>query len=1355
MTPIGMAETQEMVGRLKPVRLERRRQFPCSFGQKRIWMLDQLEPKNPALHVAARWRLEGAVSVTHLEMAFRLIVARHEVLRTSFCEVDGEPMQNVEPYVSFRLKVVDLAALSEPRASREAERLAHVEARWSFQLRSAPPFIRATVLRISDDVSVLLLTAHQMVCDSWSIGILAREMVEIYDALQLGRLPVLRDLPLSYGEYCVQQASAIGEARQPSNEVFWRRLLQDSKHFEVMSDKPRPPVLTSNGNILSLHLEKRVVDSVLVLGRQYGCSLFMTTLATLLVLLYRYTAETDIIVGTQVAGRDHGDAEGLIGPFVNTLVLRNDLSGDPLFSDVLMRVHNSVNESFGQPEVPLEKLIGMLRRKRDSSRSPLFSVNCAIRQSSIGQANRGGLKIVDMPPVSAGAMCELNFLMTEQQDGWHLSCEYNTDLYDAQTIVRQLGHFRNLLHAVSDNPDRRISALPLLDDEERQTILNDWNRTAASYPRHRGLSQLLEAQAGRSPDAIAVVCADRTMTYRQIDRASERLAQRLRRCGLERGRCIGVLLSRTTDLVVALIAIQKAGFAYVPLDPRHPAERLKHIIADADLAAVIIDHVPDTELPLEQIPIIRLNGSAVENGEYQNNAISEAAGPGDLAYVIYTSGSTGKPKGVEITQRSLVNLLSAMALRPGLSGNDVLLAVTTVSFDIAALELFLPLLVGARVVLATEDDVADGKRLIQLIERHGVTTMQATPASWRLLLDAGFCSRPGFKMLIGGEGLPRDLANRLLEGGGELWNMYGPTETTIWSSCTKVERGGGVITVGGAISNTQFYILDGNQMPVPVGVPGVLYIGGDGVARCYHNKPQLTAEKFIASSLCDGRIYMTGDMARWHPDGGVQILGRVDHQIKLRGFRIEPGEIEAVLTSHSGVVEAVVTLGDDAHGEAALWAYVVPRTDRQQSSAALIDSLRAALGRALPGYMCPASITLLEALPQTQNGKIDRRSLPKPTAVNAVAEGRSKPSTDTERRLAKIWSAVLGLNIADREANFFESGGHSLLAVRLLVRIEAEFGRRFSLATLFQAPSLAEQAGLLENRDARDYDFRQVVRLQAGGSKQPLIAINNTGIYYTLSKRLGPDQPFTTLQLFDPLLPAESLPSSFEEIAAGYVQLIRRVQAQGPYALLGWCVAGSLAFEIAQQLCRSGQQVSQLVLVDTYVPGYLARLSPLRRLLAAYSHRWKLILLDWSRVRARRQSLGSFLGNRVIVKKLLRLINRSPADALPARDVGGKAAAPEVYDQWLLNYLVEASERYEPRRYPGKIILFRSAEEPRGRFLDFKMGWGAYAAGGTEVIEVDGDHFIMFQDPSVSKMAQRISTALDQFVENPTLPASS
>ncbi|HUS25142.1 MAG TPA: thioesterase domain-containing protein, partial [Candidatus Binatia bacterium] len=569
-----------------------------------------------------------------------------------------------------------------------------------------------------------------------------------------------------------------------------------------------------------------------------------------------------------------------------------------------------------------------------------------------------------------------------------------------------------------------------------------------------------------------------------------------------------------------------------------------------------------------------------------------------------------------------------------------------------------------------------------------------------------------------------------------------------WSSVLKIESGEGPVPVGAPFANTQFYVLDANGELVPRGAPGELYIGGDGVGRGYLGQPELTAERFLPDRFRDrpgARIYRTGDLVRLKQDGQLEFLGRGDSQVKLRGFRIELGEIESVLLQRRDIAEAVAIVGKDAAGESALWAYLAPRQRPTDGGAAVTAGARAALSRAVPRYMMPSAFVVLDALPRLPNGKIDRRALPAPAAAPAVAQdGMASELTPTEARLAQIWSAVLGVQGIGADDNFFELGGHSLLAARMLARIKTELNRRITLAALFRAPTLAELARLIEHDSAREFDFRQVVKLQPNGSRPPIIAINNTGIYYSLSKRLGPEQPFTSLQLFDPTRPAQALPQTFGEIATAYVQLIRRVQPQGPYALLGWCIAGALAFEIACQLREQGQEVSQLVLIDTYVPNYLQRLPRWRAFVTDLSYRWALIGQDWRKYRSGLQGFGEFLSHRTFVQRFLKLIGREapkplvPDPAVPVRDLPA-----ENYDQWLLNYLVAAADRYVPRRYAGRITLIRSAEEPCGRFLDLRMGWGEFAEGGVDVRVIDGDHFSIFRNPGVQQMAQCIAGALD------------
>ena len=1319
-------------------------QFPCSAGQRRFWFLHQLDPSHPSLNIAVRWRLEGKVFNGNLEKAFRLIIARHQVLRTYFSDAGGEPVQIVVPQVSFRIPIIDLTDLPEANALREAERTARLEACTPFEL-SAPPLLRVTHLRLDKNVSELLVTLHRIVSDEASIGILERDISEICSALHRSHLPVLPVLPLSYGEFAARQAQQDVSAQRADTD-FWKRTLQGVRQFEIQPDYPRPQVLTANGEVLSAPLDKELTDHLTALAQQHGGTLFIAAFAALLTLLHRYSGETDIAIGSQFAGRNADDLENLVGLFSNNLVLRNDLSGDPNFVDLLGRIRDSVAASVKHQSIAAEKLIEMVSPKRDLSRNPLFSVNFLFQQAIVKKDAGTSFKWEALPSYSAGAICDLNFSMREGPAGWQAACEYNIDLFDGQTIARLLNHFKTLLRAIVADPRQKISSLAMLDDAERRALVVENNRTSVIYPKHLTFPQLFQAQAARTPEAVAVVCGEQTLSYRELDLASNRLAHELRRRGIEPASRVAVFLDRSSELVVALVAILKSGCAYIPLDPAYPAERLGHVFESSQPAAVITRAALRERLGESAIPAILFDSESLLIAEQSAEPLAPSALPDDPAYIIYTSGSTGRPKGVVVHHRGLVNLLYAMRRQPGLTNEDTVVCVTTISFDISVMDVFLPLAFGAKLVLAQEPERVDGVALFSLLQRHQATFMQATPVTWQLLLEAGWSGQPPLKMLCGGEALPRKLAERLLECGGELWNMYGPTETTVWSSALQVEPGEGPVPIGPPIANTQFYILDSHQQLVPHGVPGELFIGGDGVTLGYFDLPAVTKEKFVTdkfSKALGAKLYRTGDMVRMKPDGRIEYLGRTDHQIKLRGFRIELGEIEAVLMRHPGIAEAVAILGQDSAGEGAIWAYAVPSPSQPEASEALTAVLRTSLMQSLPGYMCPSSIVILDALPRTPNGKIDRRSLPVPGPVARQSKEPAQPLNEVERRLVTIWGSILGLESIDKTADFFELGGHSLLAARLLARIEAEFGQRLSLLTLFKAPNIEAQAKLLMQSDQREYDFRQVVRLQPNGSKLPLIAIHNTGVYYYhLSKRLGANQPLTALQLFDPSIVRPNLPQTIEDIAAEYVQLIYKFQVAGPYQLIGWCVGGVLAFEVARQLMAAGHEVSLLAMIDAWAPGHNKRLSPLRATLADYSFRWQLIGADWRRVTAGEQTFGMFLARRTLSKRLLRWLGGVQSEA-PARvEYEARDLSAENYDQWLLGYLEETEQRYQPSLYPGKITLLCSAREPRGLFLDPQMGWGPFASGGVDVAIIDGDHFTVFKGQGLEQMATNISNVL-------------
>lgn len=1335
---------QEALGRSGAGIREEEVSYVCSPEQRRLWVLQELDAHNPRLNLARCWQVEGRLAHAHLEKAFRLLVRRHAALRTGFVRNQDDPVQSVQARVSFQIPVIDLSALPEEDGLTEARRIAKLEAAAPFDT-TTPPLIRVTHLRLSDALGFLLITAHRLICDEASLAILMREIAESCAALQAGQAPVFAELSTNFADFATRQTQRLVSEQAHADVDYWRDILAGVKYFEMPLDHPRPAVAGMDVRMQSLSLDSVLTARLIDIGQEYDADLSAILLTGLLGMLSRYSGETDIALGGQFSGRDETgfDLEKLIGPFSHTLLLRHDLSDDPTFAALLMRTQGSVRHALQHRYLDIEKLIEITQPARDNSRNTLFSVNYLFQENYAPQAEVGGLRFSDRTTSPSTALYDLNFIVHRDPSGWRIICEYNGALFENQTIERLLNHFNNLLHSASANPGERISRLILLDDDEVRALTLDNNRTAVPYPRHLTVPHLFMRQAQRSPDATAVVCGERWLTYRQLDVASSRLALLLQKRGLAPGSRICVFLDRSPELMVSLLAILKAGSAYIPLDPVYPEQRLKHVFDDSRPAAVITRSTLQERLPAGEAPVLVIDKEAEFSKAPAARPLSNLPSPSDPAYLIYTSGSTGRPKGVQIQHRALVNLLWSMRSQPGISSADTVISVTTISFDLVVPDLFLPLICGAKLVLASEALVADGTALLQLLQQQRATWMQATPVTWQLLLEAGWRGNPTLKVMCGGEAMTRALADSLLASGNELWNMYGPTETTVWSAVLRVEKGSGPVPIGPPIANTQFYILDAHGNLAPSGAPGELYIGGDGVALGYFDRPDLTRERFVPDpfrGLPEAKLYRTGDIVRMRAPGRFEYLGRADHQVKLRGFRIELGEIETVLLQHPDIVDAVAVLGKSSSGQDVLWAYAVARNSDAAQSERLTDTLRTRLAQALPGYMRPASIILLAALPRTPNGKIDRRSLPVPAAA-APGKEPTLPSNDIEARLAKIWTELLRLDNIDIGADFFDLGGNSLLAARLIIGIEAEFGKRLSLAALFQAPTIVSQAKLLGSQDAREYDFRQVVRLQPNGTKTPLIAIHNTGVYYYhLSRRLSVEQPLIALQLFDPSIAREKLPETIEEIAAEYVHLIRQFQPNGPYALLGWCVGGVLAFEVARQLAQHKHEIKLLALIDSWAPGHLSRLPKWRARLSDYSYRWRLILTDWRRVTSYRQGVLEFLSKRTIVKKILRRLGYRVAEnktvAFEERNIN-----VENYDQWLLGYLDNLALRYIPKAYPGKLTLLCSATQPRGLFLDPKMGWGPFACA-IDIVIIDGDHFTMFEGKGLQQMAEHIDMTI-------------
>lgn len=1014
---------------------------PLSFSQQRLWVLDQFESDNPTYNMPAIFRLKGHLNVAALDQGINEIIARHEALRTTFGENDGQPYQNIAASLSVKLDIVDLAGTMAATDNDELDRLIREETRRLFDL-SKGPLIHVKLLRLDELDHVLVITFHHIVSDGWSTAVLMRELSSLYSSFINGEPSTLPDVPLQYAEYAVKQRQAFSGERQQALTQYWMEKLGGKlPALELPADRSRPTEQSFQGGRVNTPLPDDLYLPLKQLAQNEGVSLFMLLIAAFDVLLYRYTGVEDVIVGTPIANRTQSEIENLIGFFVNTLVIRTDLSGDPGFREFLGQVRRVALEAYDHQDLPFEKLVGELHPDRDIAHSPVFQVMFSMQQAARNNLEFPELKVSLQESYNGTTKFDLSLYITVSDNDMILTAEYATDLFDTETIDRFLAHYEILLQGIVESPDTAISELPLLTEAERAHMA-EWNSTAMDIDRAACLHSMISAQAARSPEAVAVVAADGQLSYRELESRSNQLAHHLQSLGVGPDVLVGVCLERTTDMLVGVLGIIKAGGAYVPLDPDFPRDRLAFMLEDAQVAVLVSQTSLKADLPDSAARVVDLHQEQALLEQQPGTLPASEVGPQHLAYVIYTSGSTGKPKGVQVPHGTVVNFLSSMAMTPGCDASDTLLAVTTLSFDIAVLELYLPLTVGGTTVIASRDESSDGLLLKQRLETCGATIMQATPATWRLLLAADWQGTPGFKVLCGGEALPRDLAYELIQRVGKVWNMYGPTETTVWSTCYPISDPSSPILIGKPIANTQVYVLDARQQPVPLGVPGELYIGGDGVTRGYLNRAELTAERFIKDpfrSDPDARMYRSGDRVRWKTDGNLEYFERLDHQVKVRGYRIELGEIETVLVDHAVVQEGVVLAREDNPGDVRLVAYYVS----EAGGMVTVTELRKYLRVSLPDYMIPQHFVELEQLPLTPNGKVDRKALPAPFAVNMSSEQKYiAPRTETELHIAEIWRELIGVNQVSVEDNFFELGGHSLLAMQSIARMRNHFGVR-------------------------------------------------------------------------------------------------------------------------------------------------------------------------------------------------------------------------------------------------------------------------------------------------------------------------
>ncbi|HEX6290054.1 MAG TPA: amino acid adenylation domain-containing protein, partial [Herpetosiphonaceae bacterium] len=1081
------SEKQELLAQIRQQQPDALDVFPLSFAQRRLWFLDQLLPRS-VYTIPVAVQLTGPLDVTALATSLNHLVQRHETLRTTMMVVDGEPMQLIRSAFEIPLPIVSLTHIPAAEQAAHVQALSAEDVRQPFDLEQGP-LVRARLFQLAPTEHVLLLLLHHSMCDGWSLGVLIREVAACYAAARAHHRPTLPPLPIQYADYAVWQHQWIQSSVAQKQLAYWRQQLAAAPPLlELPTDFPRPAAPTYRGGSHTFVIPPTIASALPDLSRQFGATPFMTLLALFEVLIYRYTGQHDLMIGTPIAGRRPVETEGLIGFFVNTLALRTDLRGNPTFGALLQRVRAVTLQAYAHQDLPFEQIVADVHPERSLHAVPLIQVFFALQNVPRPVSNLGDLTLRRFPIAIDTVQYDLILNMEEADSGLWGRFEYSADLFMPDTIARMAGHFQTLLMAIVKDPERPIGDLPLLTDAEEHRLLVEWNSTQAPFER-ACLHRLVEAQARRTPDVTAVIDHDQRVTYAELNRRANRLAHHLRQRGIDRGMRVGVALDRSVDLIVALLGILKAGGAYVPLDPLYPPERLAFMLEDAQAALLLTRQAHGSTLPDTGTPLVQLDADRDRIAQASaDNPVHDDI-PEQSAYVIYTSGSTGRPKGVDCHHAGVVNLLTDFTRRQPILPGDACSCWTSISFDPSVYEIWSALVAGGTLHLVPDSVRVDGAAFIAWLDRHQIRSAYIPPflvqdlAAW---LDRSTAPCSLRRLLVGVEPIPEALLALIAARvpGLQIINGYGPTEATICATLYPIQPGATAnryAPIGQPVHNTQIYVLDAALRPVPIGVPGEVYIGGGGLAHGYFNRPDLTAERFTPNpfsrhghTLPGTRLYRTGDRARYLPDGNLIFLGRSDQQVKIRGFRVELEEIEAVIGQHPRVRENVVLAREAPSGEKWLVAYVVEQQSNEQRNTGtqeqgpgeapealnsqletLHSDLRTYLQARLPDYMVPGACVVLDALPLTPSGKVDRGALPTPEAADRDRP-LVAPRTPLEQRVASVWADVLRVESLSIHDRFFELGGHSLLATHLIARINAAFGVELPLRSIFEGPTIAE-----------------------------------------------------------------------------------------------------------------------------------------------------------------------------------------------------------------------------------------------------------------------------------------------------------
>jgi len=1317
--------------------LEMIRAVPAIEPQLEIWVSCLMggEDANRSYNESVSLRMTGPFNHPAMESALKDLIQRHEALRSAFSR-DGSHIC-IYKELSAKLFFEDLSSKDLTDQEKYISDFSIRDANTSFDLLNGPLF-RTALFKLREEEYYLTLSAHHIICDGWSLGILMQDLGKLYSAY-VKRETIHLPEALQLSRYALDHWAFSQTAQYKKIEQYWVDQYKDNVPvLDMPTDFPRPTTRTYKSHRDDFVIDQGLIAEVKKMGGKAGCSFVTTLLASFEVYLHRVTGQNDIVLGLPAAGQSATGNYALVGHCVNLLPLRSHLKGELSFVEYLKNRKKNIFDDYDHQQFTFGSLLKKLNIARDASRVPLVPVVFNIDMGLDDGVSFEGLtyELIYNPREYENFEIFLN--TTGSGQSLVLEWSYNTGLFKSATIKRMMDEFESLLRVVVATPEIKIKDIPLIASKILHDKLDKWNNTVADYPKEKTLQDLISDKVHQYPDKIAMRFGERSLTYKSLENASNQLAALLRDLEIGQGDIIGVAVDRSLEMVIILLAIMKSGAAYLPIDPQYPQQRIEFMLEDSSAKILFTSQKYKNRFRTKATEIL-IEDAWLKLRDYSDKKIERRITGNDLAYVLYTSGSTGKPKAVQIEHHSLVNFLLSMQKEPGAGPDDRLLAVTTISFDIAGLELYLPLISGSELIITDIDTTKDGRLLMDIVNKQNVSIMQATPSTWRMMLESGWNDRLPLKVLCGGEALSKDLANKLLSRCGTLWNMYGPTETTIWSTVKQILADDEPITIGHPIDNTQVYILDEYLKPLPEGSVGEIYIAGDGVARGYLNQPALTSERFLDNPFSKKRgtkMYRTGDLGKFLETGEVQCLGRIDHQVKIRGYRIEPGEIEQILLKQKGVKDSVVVARGDR-----LVAYIVPentlaQAEEQHNKSAEITLWKRALRESFPDYMVPNDFVIIPKLPLTPNGKIDRNALPKQEQqADSKTNNYTAPRTDMEKLVASIWAELLELNSVSIYDDFFELGGHSLIAARAMIRLENETGKRLPLASLFEAPTVEKLSQMITS-DVQSINWNSLVPIKTKGNKRPIYIVHGFGmnvlLFNNVAKNMDAEQPVYALQARG--LNAEDKPfDKMEDIAAHYIAEIVANDPGPSYALAGYSFGGIIAFEMAKQLQAMGKEISMLGMFDTYADNYSDYFDrPVIKMAKKIRRQFPKMMFILRSLATKPLQTIAYQADLIKSKLGKWLGSGAGSEKLTENEI----RVGEIYDF--------AYRNYKMTPYDGLIDLFKV--KTRLYFLDDLeyLGWKPYTNHGVIVHEIAGDHKTFLFSPYDKEFGKVLQSVMDE-----------